>query len=179
MEARAAHTHPKNTQVPPRGGKVRESESTLIVYRLSKGPNRKWCCNAVYRFELFWLKVFRLQEIHQIKSALKMPLSRSNDIKLYFKWASSCLPNQRWNYEVADALRYFTIKLILNLLQQKVNATDQKKFTSDLQRFGHSHQTSTPQEELDIRSAITMILKTRKDASYFKFTSEFSCSVEL
>ena len=41
LEARAAHTHPKNTQVPPRGGKVRESESTLIVYRLSKGPNRK------------------------------------------------------------------------------------------------------------------------------------------
>ena len=150
-------------------GKVRESESTLIVHRLSKRPNRKWCCNAVYRFEFFWLKVFRLQEIHQIKSALKMPLSRSNDIKLFFKWASSCLPTQRWNYKAADELRYFTIKLILNLLQQKVNATDQLR----------NSPTTCGDSDTLIRSAITMILKTIKDVSYFKFTSEFSCSVEL
>ena len=86
------------------GEKFVKSESTLIVYRLSKGPNRKWCYNAVYRFEFFWLKVFRLQD--QIKSALKMPLSRSNDIKLFFKCASSCLPTQRWKYKAADELRF-------------------------------------------------------------------------
>ena len=137
----------------------------LYTDRLLKGPYRKICCNA-YRLEFFWLKVFRLQKIHQIKSASKMPLSRSNGIKLFFKWASSCLPTQRWNYK-AVCIAIFTKKLIRNLLQQNVSATDQKKFTYDLRRFGHSHQTSTLQEELNIRSATTM-KKTIKDASYFK-----------
>ena len=147
-----------------------------LVNWWSKGPYQKICCNA-YHFEFFWLKVFHLQKIHQIKSAFKMPLSRSNDVKLFFKWASSCLPTQRWNYKAA-CIAIFAKKRIRNLLQQNViNATDQKKFTYDLRWFGHSHQTSTLQEELYIRSATTMT-KTIIDGSYFKFASEFSCSVE-